>query len=359
MKILISENQLNTIKESVLGDINRLNPNRKENDQKAITLFNEIVDDFIEHGKDWKKLIIHDNGGTKLSINELQIGKQYDISYVFGKYHPINRDPHTGNREHGDRRIKISTIPFTFTLKKNELEKMFNTSRINLSRTTVIDTNSQHNFDRNKPGRLNTKEDEYKISVDIANKLFNYFINQWNQQFPDLKFNSYKGNMVVKDIEKNVPPVIKWITVINKDRENLMYDLRKGEDENNIKNIIKNLSKKEYDVWYKDKQNNIYKQNDEKYNNNKEILTKLIDNLFKQNNIILKPDDWNKYGFTFKAFIPDYEFIVEFRYPNDITNQVKQMLVNDVNGYKGSLERVSEGILKEKYIYYTIVFTKD
>jgi hypothetical protein len=165
--------------------------------------------------------------------------------------------------------------------------------------------------------------------------------------------------MTVKDIEKNIPPVIKWINIKNKDGDVLNYDLRIGDDQNKIINIIKNLSKDEYQTWYKNKQSIIYKDNNDKTNSEKENLTKLIDNKFKEFNIILNPDDWNKYGFSFKAFIPNYEFVIEFRYPEDITNQVKQMLTNDINGYKGSISRISEGFIKEIYIYYTLVFKKD
>ena len=84
--------------ESTLGDIQRLDPRRRDSDQKGINLFNDIEKDYIENNKDLRKVSILDGGGSKISLNSIEIGKDYSLSYVFGKYHPVKRSNHSGNK---------------------------------------------------------------------------------------------------------------------------------------------------------------------------------------------------------------------------------------------------------------------
>ena len=46
------------VNESIFGDISRLNPERKKNDEKAEELIDEIIKDFEENNKDLKKVKI-------------------------------------------------------------------------------------------------------------------------------------------------------------------------------------------------------------------------------------------------------------------------------------------------------------
>ena len=205
MKNIKNFNQYN---ESIRGGIQRsIDPYRKESDDKVLSLFKDIIEDYEKYN-DLKKVKIIDDGGTSISLDKVRIGKDYTLSYVFGKYHPVLRDIHSGNREAGDRRIKIKSIPFSVTIRKNELEKMFNTNRINLGKVKVEDIKTNHNYDRNpnigNNALFKEKIDEYNISSDIANQIFNYFINEFKSKYPDLDKSKYKGSMSIRDIERSV-----------------------------------------------------------------------------------------------------------------------------------------------------------
>jgi hypothetical protein len=267
--------------ESIWGDIQRgINPFRKEADEKATSLFQDIIEDYEKYN-DLKKVTINDDGGNSISLDEVRIGKYYTLSYVFGKYHPVLRDIHSGNREAGDRRIKITSIPFSITIRKNELEKMFKTNRINIGKVRVEDIKTNHNYDRNPNLGNNVlykeKKDEYNISSDVANQIFNYFINEFKSKYPDLDKSKYKGSMSIRDIEKGVSPVIKYIYVKGKDGEDITVGIRKGDNIEEIKKMVSNMTKAEYDKYYKEKQERLYKPSSDKMKARQEEVEKKIE----------------------------------------------------------------------------------
>jgi hypothetical protein len=351
--------------ENLIGDIQRLDPRRRDSDKKGINLFNDIKKDYIENNEDLRKVNILDDGGNKISLNSIEIGKDYSLSYVFGKYHPVKRSNHSGNREAGDRRIKVISIPFSFKIKKNDLEKAFNTSRVKLPEVRVTDIRTKHNYNRN-PNIGNRAlfiedEDKYKISSDVANKIFNFFINEFNLKHPELSKSRYKGEMNLKDIRKGIKPTIKYLNLRSKDGKEITYPLRHGENEKEVVSKIKNMTKKEYEDYYKVEQKKLYKKSSEEDNIKREKLERELSNFFKSINIDLSDNinEWNKYGFVLKSFIDGYEFIVEFKYKDDVSNRLKSELEKfEIDGYKGSLRRVSDGWKDKSEKYYLIEFTK-
>lgn len=356
MKYLKQFDQYN---ENIFGDIKRLDPNRAKSDEKAIKLFEDIIKDYYENNNDLKKVKIIDDDKSAISLDKIKIGKNYTLSYVFGKYHPVLRDIHSGNREAGDRRIQINSIPFSITLRKNSLEKIFNTKRINKGRVTVKDVKTNHNYDRNpnigNHALYKEKIDEYTISSDIANQIFNFFINEYNKKYPELGESKYKGSMSIRDIEKNINPVIKYIDVKSKDNKNVTVAIRKGDDISEIKNMIKNMTESEYNEYHKKKNKELYKSSEDKMKIRVKEIGKKIDKLLKDNGINLKSTEWEEYGFTLTGNI-DYDFTIQFMYDKDISNLIKSLIKNGFDHY--SIELINDNEYNNIY-FYAIKFTKN
>jgi hypothetical protein len=166
MKNIKTFEQHTSINENLLGELQRLNPERLKNDEKALDLIDDIKEDFLENGEDLRKVsILDDTTSNEISFSKIEIGKSYTLSYVFGKYHPVVRNIYSGNREAGDRRIKIVAIPFSFTISRNSLESLFRANRINLGTVRVTDVSTQHNYQRNpnigNHALYKEKEDKY------------------------------------------------------------------------------------------------------------------------------------------------------------------------------------------------------
>lgn len=254
---------LKKFNEGIFDDISRLNPKRLDSDNKFVDLTKDIIDDFEKNGKDLRKIKILDNeGNKKISLSRIEIGKYYNLSYVFGSFHSTYRNIGTANRKNWDRRIEISKIPFTLTLKKNELERAFRTDRVKFAYCRVKEINTTPNYDRNPNiGNYrvhNEKEDEYRVSSDVANNLFKYFIDEFNIQYPDLKDGKYKGINQISDIEKGISPVLNYITVYSKYGDELIYNIRKGDNEDEIRKKLYNMTKAEYDAYCKEQNNKLY-----------------------------------------------------------------------------------------------------
>lgn len=110
----------------------------------------------------------------------------------------------SGNRKESDKRIEIINIPFSFTFLKDELEKMFNTNRLKYPETTLKVTELKPNYNRN-PNLGNHRisneiEKVYKISSDLAEYLFSFFYNKYNEQYPELKKSNYRSESPINRI---------------------------------------------------------------------------------------------------------------------------------------------------------------
>lgn len=346
--------------EGFWGDLARLNPERKENDNKAMLLFHDIVNDFEKYGSDLKKVKIIDDGNSTINFTEFVLGKSYTLSYIFGKYHPVKKDHHSGNRENGDRRIKIINFPFSIVFRKNELEKAFDTDRISSMRAKVKDVRTIPNYDGTKPHQFNEKIDEYTISSDIANQLFEFFKEEFEIQYPDLKSSRYKDSMGIKDIEKNVKPTTKFIEVRGKDGNMLTYSLRLGDNEKEVRRMLSNMTKAEYDVYWKARNKELYEpsyKKDEEYKN--EICGK-ISEILKKYGINLEPLEFNEFGFG-RATVNQYEIVVEFKsvdpeIESKVDNAIKTM--QNFNGYTFTNKRIMDGYSDKNTKYILLHFEK-
>lgn len=150
--------------------------------------------------------------------------------------------------------------------------------------------------------RFHNVEEEYKVSPDIAGKVLKYFIDQYNEQYPDLKDSRYKGPMNISDIDKGVAPTLKWINVKSKDNIELNYDLKKGENENEIRSLLKNMTNDEYKVWSKRRQKELYKDSSEKSDlENKNVIEKWTGEMIKLS---------EKYGIIPESKIWDNSYMI-------------------------------------------------
>tara|TARA_R110000772_G_scaffold55_6_gene322 strand:+ start:1217 stop:2140 length:924 start_codon:yes stop_codon:yes gene_type:complete len=286
--------------ETFMGSLARLNPNRDKNDDKALDLFKEIIEDYEKYDHDLKKVSILDDNNKKISFTEISIGKDYRLQYVFGKFHIVRNSTMSGNNQAGNRHITIMDIPFRITLKKNSLERAFNTNRVNLRRTTVKDiktiNNPNYNSRSERQGEMHLhdkKEDRYRISYDISNQIFNYFVKEYKDQYPNLKDSNYKSSDSIRDIERQSLP--------------------------------KDHDKKVKEQW--------------------EIK---IDSYLKKHDIILKSKSkWEKFGF--RLIIYPYEIRLEFATTDkDISNKIDNVLKEDWGDYKLEHKRVREGYSYDK-----------
>jgi hypothetical protein len=326
------------------------NPKRKEADLNSEVLFSEIIKDFKKYDKDLRKVKIINHGGNIFNFSQISIGHSYTLSYVFGKYHPVYRDFHIGNRDNYDRRVKIHNIKFSFTILKNELENFFNTSRLTIPKANIEVEKTTPNLDGSKHHRNERKSDKYVISSDLANKLFDYFNNQFDEQYPILKGTKYKGSMEIRDIKKGVNPVVKHNEIVNKYGETIYYSIRFGEDEKIIRNMLYNTRKSDYDVAYKQHNDVLYKSYHDKKNiKDFQILSKISD-ILKKHSINLDPKEF-KYGigaeFGFgKALVYEHEIVIEFcSTDSEIVEKVDGLLkdLKDIDGYVYSYKRIFNG----------------
>lgn len=350
------------LNESVLGDISRLNPDRKKRDGKAQQLVDDILEDFKKHDKDLKKVSIIDHGDNSINFNEIKIGKQYTLSYVFGKFHPVLRNLSTGNKGDFDRRVKITNVPFFLKIRKNQLERHFRTKRVKLSQTRIEDTKSTPNYSHNPRVKgqehgWEVKEDRYRVSYDTVLPLFKYFIKEFSNQYPGLKGGKYKGYNSIRDLKHGINPTKKWISVKSKDGKDLSYDLKIGENESDVRKKLSGMTRVEYDDYWKEKQKELYKPIEKKRKELKEKWSKKIDTLLKNNDINLEVrNKWEPYGFSLSP-INEYNFRLQFYSKDDqLDKKVRNFIKEDLSPYKLENWNVKEGYSKDGTYFAHLIY---
>jgi hypothetical protein len=355
----------NKYNESILGDIQRLSPSRLSNDKKAAKLFDDILKDFEKHN-DLRKVKIIDDGGTSINLHQLRIGEDYNLTYIFGPYHPINGDAHTGNRKAGDRRVIIKSLPFFYTIKRNELEKAFNTNRMKFGSTWVEEINMKHNWDRdpNDPENrhlLDEDKDRYKISGDVASKLFKYFIDEFNEKFPELKDGKYKSSMSINTIKRGGKPTLDYVDVFNADGKEVILAIKAGDDKKELEKRIRKMTTAETNKLEAERKEQEKKELEPYYKGvekQKEEFINKFDKAFKDAGIELEGSKWEPKGFRLVGFSPEWENRIEFKYKGDISEKVKTA-INSVDGYRGEIKSASKSYSFEKnglYFYLCVIY---
>jgi len=325
-------NNFEQFNENILGDIARLNPNRKQNDDKFSKLIDDVIEDFNNNGKDLRKVhIIDDSKDNEISFSKIEVGKSYSFRYVFGKYHPVKRNLFSGNKENWDRRIKVVKIPFSLTLRKDSLEKFFRTNRLNLGYCRVEDEVAVPNYERN-PNIGNhaihkPRKEEYKVSADMVNYLFNFFVEEYDKQYPDLKGIRNRNSMEISDIQKGISPAVKFITVKSKDGKDLTYQLRKNEDEKEVKQKLSNMTEAEYEKYWKQRREEIYTDSNKKAKEQEEQIKSKFDELLNGLNIEIEKD-WKRV-----MVLGDYEVRIELATRQKDVDINKLPIPKEFDGY--------------------------
>lgn len=347
-------NNFEQFNENIIGDIARLNPNRKQNDDKFSKLIDDVIEDFNNNGKDLRKVhIIDDSKDNEISFSKIEVGKSYSFRYVFGKYHPVKRNLFSANKENWDRRIKVVKIPFSLTIRKTYLEKEFGSSRIGLGYCRIEDEVAVPNYERN-PNIGNhaihkPRKEEYKVSADMANYLFNFFVEEYDKQYPDLKGIRNRNSMDISDIQKGISPAVKFIKVKSKDGKDLIYQLRKNEDEKEVRQKLSNMTEAEYEKYWKQRREEIYADSNKKAKQQEEQIKSKFDEVVNGLNIEIESKRIMVLG--------DYEVRIELATKQKIDlNRIS--LPKDLDGYKLKSKDLKDSY-DGKMKWITIIYEKE
>ena len=268
--------------EGVLSQIRKLGPGDRENtknlflgraidDIAAKKIFKRMQDDFIKYDKDCKKI---------------KIMGDHHFSYIMGKYDVVKNSTMSSNYPNDKHQEKITV----YFWKKDRLE--LSSGRIEIEKTkpnpkydpelssTLYLNRQPTEEERERLAVINREEEMFKISYDIAKKIYDYFNDEFIKQYPQLKDANHKNEWSIKEIEKGEKPklgsvdifapngeeiifpytnledrpkLIKYIKAHpcfkgrNKDREHITYFTEQGEDEDLVRDNIINMSREDVD----------------------------------------------------------------------------------------------------------------
>ena len=247
------------ITESIFGDIARLRTGdrpetknkivgRKDDDNYVVGIYNDMIKDFNENGKDLKKVKLINNN---------------KVVYVFGKYDKIKNSPSTGNvpNDKYKKRITITYIAPNILLKRNKLEKSFGINRglkFGNGRfqmeETVPNPNHNPNFTPDYKTFMNglsasetemyktidRHKQDFKISHDLAKSFIDFFLDEYNKQYPELKKAQYKNHDIIDELEKGNKPILGYVDIYDKNNKEIIYPYYETGNKKKIENYIKN-----------------------------------------------------------------------------------------------------------------------
>jgi len=213
---------------------------------KADEIFKEMIKDFEDNGKDLRKVMV--------------IG-DYKVHYVCGKYHQINNSPMTGNKQVGSRDISVMMFAPEHLLDAGKGRIEIEEKAINPKHDPSyghLDKDDELSDDdkRDKWRIYNPTEERFDIPYKKAKKIFDYFNNEWDKQYPQLKGAKYKNLMNIQEIESGDKPRLGSVDVRDKNNQEIIYSYHDFEDEEKLKKYIKNhvciqgKSREDYPVTY-------------------------------------------------------------------------------------------------------------
>ena len=339
--------------ESLYDDFLRLDPKIVKNNEYFIELVHEIETDFYENNEDLRKVFIIDgNSNYNINFSNITIGKRYNLSYVFGKYDPVHGSLTSGNRKESDKRIEIINIPFSFTFLKDELEKMFNTNRLKYPETTLKVTELKPNYNRN-PNLGNHRisneiEKVYKISSDLAEYLFSFFYNKYNEQYPELKKSNYRSERSIKDIKIGISPIIKHVNIKTKDGKKNTYGLRADVDLKKIKSIASQMTENEFSDFTQKQRSELYKPYDDYLKSKKNKIKNKINEILIKENII--SEESVKYSYL---SLGDSRFNYSNETSEDFSKKIKDIFKDiEIEGFKLVNVHVDKSDFSKKLVYF-------
>jgi len=232
------------VNEALKDQIRKLGPGSRDktkdlflgraiDDVEAKKYFKEMKEDFEKYNKDCRKIMIIDD---------------YKVVYVFGKFDIIKNNPMTGNYP-DDRYQKEYKVSF---FKRKGIES--NSGRFEIEE---IKPNPKYDPDfklginkysrdktteeeREKVRAIDRYDDSFKISYDVAKKIYDYFQEEFLKQYPQLKNAKYMNQNSIQTIEKGNAPSLGSVDVFDKNHNEIIYPYYKIEDKDKIEKYIKN-----------------------------------------------------------------------------------------------------------------------
>lgn len=261
MKNIKKFDEYNKIDESIFGNVSRLQPGsrpetknkllgRMDDDNYAAEIFEEMKEDFEKYNKD---------------LNKVKIIGDSKLIYIFGKYHVTKNSTQTGNFNDEplfdnvlNKKITVTYIKPELLLNPNSLEKHFGVSKglkLAKGRMEIDETLKNPNYNPNFSPKWNEvlspsekemvrmidrREEDFKITYDLAKEIFSYFDKEYIKKYPQLKNAKYKNEWSIKEIENGKKPNLGYLHETDIKGNNITYDYTDIKDKKKIENFIKN-----------------------------------------------------------------------------------------------------------------------
>jgi hypothetical protein len=211
-------------------------------------LFKDMIKDFEDNDKDLRK--------AKMMNNHMH--------YVFGKFHQINNSPMTGNKKIGNKDVNVYFFPSESFLESNkgriEITEIVENPKHDSNYPHDIFKKNDDDFTkeerRDKWRVYDTKEERFSVPYKKAKKIYEYFNNEWDIKYPQLKDAIHKNEMSIREIEKGDDPILGSVDVFDKEHNEIIYPYTVISDKEKLENYIKNhiciqgKSREDYPVTY-------------------------------------------------------------------------------------------------------------
>ncbi len=233
MRKIKSYKDYNSLNESLWGIFRRLiDPKRKNDDQKALDIFEMMKEDFLKSNKNLYKV--------RMSLDD----SYTNLFYRFNEY-DANRDVTTDSMNNpGDMKISITHIPTELLLKRSDLEQAFNVKRgLKIAHGTLKFEGLEENSNFRKISKI---DESINITCDIAKQIITYFKTEYEKQYPQIKSSRYYNGSQISDIEKGNPILLKYVEEKNKNGKWVTRSVKVGDDIEKIKKEIRESDKEKY-----------------------------------------------------------------------------------------------------------------
>lgn len=228
------------INEGLLDQVRKLGKGDRENTKdvflgraidniQANKVFDRVKKDFEQNGKDLRKVMI--------------IG-DYKVKYVMGKFDIIKNSPMTGNFPDDKHKEEISFSFFKeggLSAGKGRLEIDETIPNPNYDPELHIPfRQSPTEEEREKLAVISRNETSFKISIDVAKKVYDYFNDEYIKQYPQLKDAKNKNSWSIQEIEKGEKPKLGYVDIFDPEGTEIIYSYTDIKDKPKIEKYIKN-----------------------------------------------------------------------------------------------------------------------
>ncbi len=204
---------------------------RAKDDKYADEVFNEMIKDYEESGKNLKKIHISSRFST--------------MRYYFGT---TRWD--AGNRKVGDKEVRVNAVNNTGALF--EILEWHENPKHDPNYQMDVDIEWEGNFphvirrndnqdNRDKMRIYDQYEEQFYISRNLARKMIIYFANEYDKQYPQLK-NNQEGRSYwqIKAIENGEKIRIGWVDQFAKNGVECIFDVFEPGEKEKYEKWIKN-----------------------------------------------------------------------------------------------------------------------